>query len=324
MLIVKQWASKRKTTRVEDEAYCLLGLFGVSMPLIYGEGSKAFRRLQEEIMKQSDDETIFAWKEEGLNTLSCLARSPSSFQKSGSFKRFPSSIDTEAFQRASPFAVTNKGIQISLPIIEGKNLDSYLRYTGMATSVNYRQPLAILDCHKAGSEDQYIACIFHETDRHGTYMRSSDDLLFVPTHYVKQLATTKQIYLLIDSHVQREYATRGYKSTYKIVNIQPFPKTLTPVRCVTFRDVFESPTEFRYKDNGCMTGQIKLANSEETQLEIARTNKGGAVAYLTFQTVLGEPMLISLGFNPENTMIAAIGRGIPTVEGKLPEVDAFR
>ncbi|KAI0868684.1 heterokaryon incompatibility protein-domain-containing protein [Hypoxylon argillaceum] len=54
------WASKRKATRIEDEAYCLLGLFGVSMPLIYGEGSKAFRRLQEEIMKQSDDETIFA------------------------------------------------------------------------------------------------------------------------------------------------------------------------------------------------------------------------------------------------------------------------
>ncbi|KAI0418623.1 heterokaryon incompatibility protein-domain-containing protein [Xylaria grammica] len=55
------WASKRETTRVEDKAYCLLGLFDVSMPLIYGEGEKAFRRLQEEIIKESDDETIFAW-----------------------------------------------------------------------------------------------------------------------------------------------------------------------------------------------------------------------------------------------------------------------
>ncbi|KAI1132429.1 HET-domain-containing protein [Nemania abortiva] len=54
------WASGRKTTRLEDEAYCLLGLFGVSMPLIYGEGEKAFRRLQEEIIKQSDDETVFS------------------------------------------------------------------------------------------------------------------------------------------------------------------------------------------------------------------------------------------------------------------------
>ena len=30
------WASHRKTTRVEDEAYCLLGIFGINMPLIYG------------------------------------------------------------------------------------------------------------------------------------------------------------------------------------------------------------------------------------------------------------------------------------------------
>jgi len=54
------WASKRKTTRVEDIAYCLMGIFGVNMPMLYGEGDKAFFRLQEEIMKISDDHTIFA------------------------------------------------------------------------------------------------------------------------------------------------------------------------------------------------------------------------------------------------------------------------
>jgi len=49
------WASNRKTSRVEDRAYSLLGLFDVNVPLIYGEGPKAFIRLQEEIMKQSND-----------------------------------------------------------------------------------------------------------------------------------------------------------------------------------------------------------------------------------------------------------------------------
>jgi len=44
------WASRRKTTRVEDTAYCLLGIFGVNMPLLYGEGERAFIRLQEEIV----------------------------------------------------------------------------------------------------------------------------------------------------------------------------------------------------------------------------------------------------------------------------------
>ncbi|KAI1441963.1 heterokaryon incompatibility protein-domain-containing protein [Annulohypoxylon stygium] len=56
------WASTRKTSRVEDIAYSLLGIFDISMPLIYGEGKKAFRRLQEEIIKTSfDDHSIFAW-----------------------------------------------------------------------------------------------------------------------------------------------------------------------------------------------------------------------------------------------------------------------
>lgn len=55
------WAANRNTTRVEDEAYCLMGLFGISMPTIYGEGRQAFQRLQHEIMKQSFDTSLFAW-----------------------------------------------------------------------------------------------------------------------------------------------------------------------------------------------------------------------------------------------------------------------
>ena len=55
------WAADREATRQEDIAYCLLGIFDVNMPLLYGEGGKAFLRLQLEIMKKSEDETIFAW-----------------------------------------------------------------------------------------------------------------------------------------------------------------------------------------------------------------------------------------------------------------------
>jgi hypothetical protein len=55
------WASDRQTTRTEDAAYCLLGLFDVNMPLLYGEGQKAFLRLQEEILRSSYDHSLFAW-----------------------------------------------------------------------------------------------------------------------------------------------------------------------------------------------------------------------------------------------------------------------
>ncbi|RYP41740.1 hypothetical protein DL767_000756 [Monosporascus sp. MG133] len=55
------WAATRQTTREEDKAYSLLGIFDINMPLLYGEGGKAFLRLQEEIIKVSTDQSIFAW-----------------------------------------------------------------------------------------------------------------------------------------------------------------------------------------------------------------------------------------------------------------------
>ena len=76
------WFGGRRTTRVEDEAYCLLGIFDIYMPPLYGEGKNAFRRLQEEIMKQSPDTTLFSWaggwKSDDVH--SCLlAPTPSAF-----------------------------------------------------------------------------------------------------------------------------------------------------------------------------------------------------------------------------------------------------
>ena len=55
------WAARRNTTRIEDEAYCLFGLFDVNMPTLYGEGRNAFYRLQEVIMSTSPDTSLFAW-----------------------------------------------------------------------------------------------------------------------------------------------------------------------------------------------------------------------------------------------------------------------
>ena len=55
------WAANRQTTRAEDMAYCLIGIFAINMPTLYGEGERAFLRLQEE--KQSFDASLFAWEE---------------------------------------------------------------------------------------------------------------------------------------------------------------------------------------------------------------------------------------------------------------------
>ncbi|TBU51377.1 hypothetical protein BD310DRAFT_942287 [Dichomitus squalens] len=55
------WAAERETTREEDRAYSLLGIFNINMPTLYGEGSRAFRRLQEEIVRRIPDLSLFAW-----------------------------------------------------------------------------------------------------------------------------------------------------------------------------------------------------------------------------------------------------------------------
>ncbi|KIM70348.1 hypothetical protein SCLCIDRAFT_58393, partial [Scleroderma citrinum Foug A] len=58
---IMSWAANRTTMRVEDRAYSLMGLLDVNMPMLYGEGKKAFHRLQLEIIRASDDQSIFAW-----------------------------------------------------------------------------------------------------------------------------------------------------------------------------------------------------------------------------------------------------------------------
>ncbi|KAI0514455.1 heterokaryon incompatibility protein-domain-containing protein [Xylaria bambusicola] len=52
------WAARRQTSRTEDMAYCLLGLLDINMPLLYGEGTRAFTRLLEEVMKKSNSHDL--------------------------------------------------------------------------------------------------------------------------------------------------------------------------------------------------------------------------------------------------------------------------
>ncbi|KAI4182000.1 MAG: hypothetical protein LQ346_006660 [Caloplaca aetnensis] len=100
------WAAHRSTTRVEDEAYCLLGLFQINMSLLYGEGSRAFLRLQHEIIRNSDDESIFAWYAD-KNFSGIFAKGPSAFTGCGDY--FP--YEEPQFTR-TPYTMTNRGLSL--------------------------------------------------------------------------------------------------------------------------------------------------------------------------------------------------------------------
>jgi hypothetical protein len=106
------WASGRETTRIEDRAYSLMGLFGVNMPPLYGEGEKAFLRLQLEILNNSDDESIFAWKDPLNFSGGLLALSPNAFKSSGHVKRFDS-----IHHDKPPYSMTNKGLRMEFSLV---------------------------------------------------------------------------------------------------------------------------------------------------------------------------------------------------------------
>ena len=128
------WAAHRETSRLEDQAYCLFGILGVNMPLLYGEGKRAFRRLQEEMLRVDEDYTIFAWDAFSPSE-SLLASSLSEFQTFTPVRELLSADlagGTDLFHREdlsktcfsvlpppkdhSPPHLTSRGCHLSLPL----------------------------------------------------------------------------------------------------------------------------------------------------------------------------------------------------------------
>jgi hypothetical protein len=116
------WASRRVTTRSEDIAYSLMGLFDVHMPVLYGEGGAgAFRRLQLAMMQTSFDQTLFAWRRAPVSSFhefdgsdkqsGLLARSPADFHSTPLLAMWQLSL-------LLPFSMTNTGLSIKLSILE--------------------------------------------------------------------------------------------------------------------------------------------------------------------------------------------------------------
>jgi hypothetical protein len=132
------WAATRQCTRIEDSAYCLLGIFDINMPLLYGEGKKAFRRLQEEIFKGTDDHSLLAWTTNSnpvyFQLGSVFADSPLNFLDSGDIMRLHEEV-------GAPSLVTKKGLQISLHPQERSLTSNY--YRNHSRSKIYQ---AILNC----------------------------------------------------------------------------------------------------------------------------------------------------------------------------------
>lgn len=190
------WASHRQTARIEDIGYCLLGIFDVNMPLLYGEGVKAFRRLQEEIIKRNNDLTIFAWSTPGPfqnQVLGLFAESPTVFSNSSGIYPF--------FDDFINFSVTNKGLFISGDV---------------------QMRVAIVS-QNGSSEHLYLIILGHSSATGGIYLRKFGPKLFYRderyplagfgANDMKQvdIIDDTNYYILIDQIPSRAISSRGFR-----------------------------------------------------------------------------------------------------------------
>ena len=123
-----------------------MGLFEFNMPSLYGEGAKAFRRLQEEIIMSTPDATIFAWKTQTPHYLGILAPSLTAFAG-----MTPDDTDLRTTSEARPYAISNYGLQVELEFFGDENapivaLDEYRQLRLRSEKVNRSYILSNTDC----------------------------------------------------------------------------------------------------------------------------------------------------------------------------------
>ena len=147
------WTANRVITRVEDRAYSLIGLFDISMPMIYEENDASLR-LQQHIIQKSKDESIFAWNMEFSGNTRIF---------SGLFAPSPSAnahctdiIQTRGFHS---FSKSNGELLISLRLRPHRSQPYY----------------AILNCTDKFYPDAKVFICLAKTAIEGNYVRIRDE-----------------------------------------------------------------------------------------------------------------------------------------------------
>jgi hypothetical protein len=177
----------------------LRGIFDVNMPLLYGEGEKAFTRLQEEILKENDDQSVFAWSPVSADTSSNILnyvdvrelRQQSCIPIFAKHPRnFAQAKDIYAQDPlGEPPTITNKGVRIDLPILGMESVD-------VRAKTHYF--LAVLYCGYFNDKGKHPAIIlrrFVSESGSYTYMRYNYTGIFAVAHDEVRSSDIRQVYL---------------------------------------------------------------------------------------------------------------------------------
>ncbi|EJF67323.1 HET-domain-containing protein [Dichomitus squalens LYAD-421 SS1] len=175
------WAANRDTTREEDKAYSLLGIFGIHMTPIYGEGHRAFVRLQRAILEHIPDDTLLGWgRTLYLNTpadfgllssdhtsanheLGFYAPSPQLFKSTSDLKPIPQSalIMLLGLSSESPYptiyANTRHGVSAHLPLLYVRHEDHPIDITlGFLPCLDSRNRLLAVILRRSASDPNQL------------------------------------------------------------------------------------------------------------------------------------------------------------------------
>ena len=175
------WASRRRTTRIEDAAYCLLGLFGISMMPLYGEGHRAFRRLQLEIMKEFNDDSLFAWSTNSARLNNFLATHPRDFATAPAMLAH----SWHPFSRGD-FVATNAGIKLTASLLPAKTPSS--SYPGGLKLGNKNFRYLLLNCtNEAATSHLALIVLPAVTEGEGRktlWLRRSRRPVWIASHHI--------------------------------------------------------------------------------------------------------------------------------------------
>lgn len=161
------------------------------MPLLYGEGEKAFLRLQQEIIRQTDDESIFAWcdPKAAIGQMSGVL-APTIYQ----FARSSHVHVIDGYRK--PYAVTNKGLDFDVPCLEVSKLGVYI----VPLNCEYRL--------ETGSFARCAIAVQETRDQFSTSSRIHTDGLgdhLLNIHPWEERFLTERRFLIRLSNLQKEY-----------------------------------------------------------------------------------------------------------------------
>ena len=296
------WASKRETTRVEDRAYSLMGLFGVNMPLLYGEGENAFRRLQLEILKVSTDHSLFAWKGDGTER-GLLARSPIEFADCNGI------CEMNDNWPKPPYSMTNRGLRINLHLKWIPPDCGYYDKPRECGGQGQLIILAILDCQRQDRQkDDYtmLAIRLKELGESGVFVR-------IEPNKIENL----ERFWIIRAHEQQVFFSDEYFSGFNTVfdarNLER-SYIFSVNRLVSGANQVYTPTRF--------FGNKWHASEQDVQLELNQIENMGATLFQKESKGDGFLVILGIGKNRPWCDIVPDVRDETLMEAINPYIDS--